>query len=51
KLTLIDDSTPTKLYDGLVKSIHQAAEESLGNWIMEGTRKVYTGETMRSRIV
>ncbi|KAL3276907.1 hypothetical protein HHI36_012275 [Cryptolaemus montrouzieri] len=30
KLTQIDDSTPTKLYDGLVKSIHQAAEESLG---------------------
>ncbi|KAL3277455.1 hypothetical protein HHI36_012803, partial [Cryptolaemus montrouzieri] len=30
KLTQINDSTPTKLYDGLVKSIHQAAEESLG---------------------
>ncbi|KAL3278022.1 hypothetical protein HHI36_013363 [Cryptolaemus montrouzieri] len=31
KLTQIDDSTPTKLYDGLVKSIHQSAEESLGD--------------------
>ncbi|KAL3282694.1 hypothetical protein HHI36_005868 [Cryptolaemus montrouzieri] len=30
KITQIDDSTPTKLYDGQVKSIHQAAEESLG---------------------
>ncbi|KAL3276884.1 hypothetical protein HHI36_012255 [Cryptolaemus montrouzieri] len=30
KLTQIDDSTPTKLYDGLVKSIHQTAEDSLG---------------------
>ncbi|KAL3279630.1 hypothetical protein HHI36_017135 [Cryptolaemus montrouzieri] len=31
KLTQIDDSTPTKLYDGLVKSNHQAAGESLGD--------------------
>ncbi|KAL3271370.1 hypothetical protein HHI36_021854 [Cryptolaemus montrouzieri] len=30
RFTQIDDSTPTKLYDGLVKSIHEAAEESLG---------------------
>ncbi|KAL3271887.1 hypothetical protein HHI36_022357 [Cryptolaemus montrouzieri] len=28
--TKTDESTPTKLYDGLVKSIHLAAEESLG---------------------
>ncbi|KAL3286026.1 hypothetical protein HHI36_000539 [Cryptolaemus montrouzieri] len=30
KLTQIDDSTPTTLYDGFVESIHQASEESLG---------------------
>ncbi|KAL3280905.1 hypothetical protein HHI36_004132 [Cryptolaemus montrouzieri] len=30
KLTRIDDSTSTKLYDGLVKSIQQTAEKSLG---------------------
>ncbi|KAL3290107.1 hypothetical protein HHI36_023475 [Cryptolaemus montrouzieri] len=28
KLTQIDDSRPTKLYDGLVKSIHQADEKT-----------------------
>ncbi|KAL3287325.1 hypothetical protein HHI36_001800 [Cryptolaemus montrouzieri] len=49
KLTQIDDFTLTKPYDALVKSIHQAAEESLGELDNGRNRKVYTGGTIRSR--
>ncbi|KAL3287067.1 hypothetical protein HHI36_001556 [Cryptolaemus montrouzieri] len=51
KLTQIDDSTLTKLYDGLVKSIHQVAEEILGELDNERNKRVYTGGTIRSRKV